>query len=232
MKRITPHVAALTAFIYACSSLGCSTPPRTPPTATVTRSSSELVAQFQGHKISNYTLAELNDYALALFVAGRFEDGLKVARQGYTSSKTDEQKAAFKLHESQLLAALGLYEEAGRAALEGSRMDPRNKLLVAFRIAHFQSAGNKLQAETARDHLRQLDPEFDRNPVIEPATAALVITLVTVLTQMVIRIYQEKYAADIAKARIARLYAAADTSKFTSPSLGSSTHFSDFAPAE
>lgn len=222
-------------IIYACTAIGCSTPPRS-TVVPVTKSSAEVAALFDKHKIASYTIAELNDYCLALFVAGKYDDAIKAARQGFAQSKTNEQKAAFKLHESQQYAALGRYEEAGQVALEGSRLDPQNKLLVGFRLAHFDAAGNTLQAEAARDHLRKLDPEFDRNPVLEPATAVLVITLVKIVAlvaaEMVVRIYQEKYAADIELARIARVEAASDTSQFTTPALGSALILSDLSPAK
>lgn len=192
---------------------------------------SELNADFSLGKLGSYSLAELNDRSAALFVSGRYAEGLKVAKHGVAVAKTAKQRAAFHALAAQQLAALGEYEQAGQEALLGSREDPDNKLLAAYRIAHFEASGNTLQAKVARDHLRTIDPEFDRKPVIEPATATLIVALVTALINGAVHIYQAKRKADNERLDLeSRILAARDAQKFIAPALGTSVALQELAP--
>ena len=79
---------------------------------------------------------------------------------------------------------MGSTFDAAQAALVGQRFDPNLKELAALRFVYFDKVGNQAQKQAAMDHLRKLDPNFDRKPVMEPITGAMIVAAIVVAIEV------------------------------------------------
>ena len=116
------------------------------------------------------TAREHFDLSLSLFGTGRFAEAAMTAQLGMGQAKDDTERAAFFGVIAQSRGALGNYQEAAQAALEGHRLNPRSQELAAMRVTYFKKTGNGAQLAAAEDALSGLVTDGD--PVFGPAVAA------------------------------------------------------------
>ena len=120
----------------------------------------------------------------SLFANRQFNEAILTASQAMGLTPEPRLKAALYVLVSESHAALGHFDEAAKAAKAGQRLDPNSKELAALRIAYFDKTGNQAEKQAATDHLRKLDPNFDRNPVMEPITGAAVVATVVIIIEV------------------------------------------------
>lgn len=120
---------------------------------------------------------EYADWALAEFVQKHCDVSLSLAFVALGTTQEAKERSVLYLLIAQDLGAQGKYEEAGRAALEGQRLDPSSKDLAATRIAYFTTSGDGVQALAAQDHLMALEHSYSSRPVCDPITLGVVIVV-------------------------------------------------------
>ncbi|NBR87973.1 MAG: hypothetical protein EBS84_19065 [Proteobacteria bacterium] len=99
------------------------------------------------------TAREHFDLSLSLFGTGRFAEAAMTAQLGMGQAKDDMERAAFFGVIAQSRGALGNYQEAAQAALEGHRLNPHSKELATMRVTYFKKTGNGAQLAAAEDAL-------------------------------------------------------------------------------
>lgn len=102
------------------------------------------------------------DLSLSLFGTGRFAEAALAAQMGMGHAKGDLERAAFFGVIAQSRGALGEYQEANRAALDGHRLNPLSKELAAMRVVYATKTGNGAQIAAAEDALAGLEERGER----------------------------------------------------------------------
>lgn len=129
------------------------------------------------------TNSDLFALALAYYAKADFERALDLANQALAlqSESLPRSVCFYVIAESH--GALGHYNLAAEAALQGSRLNCGNnefdKKLATLRLVYAREAGDELGARAAKNHLMQLDPTFDREPTVDPLTAILIVYAAT-----------------------------------------------------
>lgn len=108
------------------------------------------------------TAREHFDLSLSLFGTGRFAEAALTAQIGMGLTKEDVERAAFFGVLAQSRGAMGDYQEANRAALEGHRLSPLSKELAAMRVVYSTKTGNGAQLAAAEDALAGLEEAGER----------------------------------------------------------------------
>lgn len=121
--------------------------------------SSALVKQARARPL---TAREHFDLSLSLFGTGRFAEAALTAEIGMGLAKEDVERAAFFGVLAQTRGAMGEYQEANRAALEGHRLSPLSKELAAMRVVYSTKTGNGAHIAAAEDALAGLEESGER----------------------------------------------------------------------
>ncbi len=138
-------------------------------------------------KCADYVTLALAHYAGAKGDAD-FQMALDAANRAFPLAENIEAKAMCLELIAQCHGALGHYDMALRAALQGTRLSPRSKELASLRFAYAHKVGDVLAEDTAKEHLMQVDPSFAKHPTCDPVTGCIIVISILCATGLAVAV--------------------------------------------
>jgi tetratricopeptide (TPR) repeat protein len=143
--------------------------------------------------------ADFFTLALAYYAKADFPRALDLANRALALQSVPLAQAVCFFVIAECHGALGQYDLAAEAALQGVRTKCGNnkleKELAALRFAYATEAGNELQARAAKDHLKHLDANFDSKPTVDPVTLILIVYAATYTVYCLTKAVIAKFAS-------------------------------------
>jgi tetratricopeptide (TPR) repeat protein len=153
----------------------------------VGKSPAEVIDHYEQHAPA--TSADFFTLALAHYATADFSRALDLANRALALQSDPVARSVCFALIAECHGALGQYNLAAEAALQGLRLKCGNKELnrelAALRYAYATQAKDDLAVEAAKEHLMQLDSNFARHPTMEPITIGLVVIVIVCATVIV-----------------------------------------------
>jgi tetratricopeptide (TPR) repeat protein len=131
---------------------------------------------------------------LAYFANAQLHEAIVQANQAIGKFGPDERREKALCYElmAQAYGGLGQYSLAAKAATDGQRLNSKSSDLATARMVYYEKAGDLLQAQIAKEHIMQLNPQFGTDPKMDPISiTAMVVGVVALGTLITIAIEED-----------------------------------------